>query len=83
MAFPLQGLTGVRPCDTACVGEMTCHPPAASQAAPPPRPPCAHASALPPAPRCLQGLKVIACVGETLEQRDSGHMWDVLDAQLA
>ncbi|PSC67648.1 triosephosphate isomerase [Micractinium conductrix] len=30
-----------------------------------------------------QGLKVIACVGETLEQRDSGHMWDVLDAQLA
>ncbi|KAL4422004.1 hypothetical protein ABPG77_005434 [Micractinium sp. CCAP 211/92] len=30
-----------------------------------------------------QGLKVIACIGETLEQRESGHMWDVLDAQLA
>lgn len=30
-----------------------------------------------------QGLKVIACIGETLEQRESGHMWDVLDGQLA
>ncbi|KAI7837786.1 hypothetical protein COHA_008415 [Chlorella ohadii] len=29
-----------------------------------------------------QGLKVIACIGETLEQRESGHMWDVIDAQL-
>ena len=29
-----------------------------------------------------QGLKVIACIGETLEQRESGHMFDILDAQL-
>ncbi|EFN54097.1 triosephosphate isomerase chloroplast type [Chlorella variabilis] len=29
-----------------------------------------------------QGLKVIGCIGETLAQRESGHMFDVLDAQL-
>jgi triosephosphate isomerase len=29
-----------------------------------------------------QGLKVIACIGETLEQRESGQMFAVLDAQL-
>jgi triosephosphate isomerase len=29
-----------------------------------------------------QGLKVIACVGETLAQRESGEMFAVLDAQL-
>ena len=28
------------------------------------------------------GLKVIACIGETLEERETGHMWDVLDGQL-
>ncbi|QDZ18844.1 triosephosphate isomerase [Chloropicon primus] len=29
------------------------------------------------------GLSVIACIGETLEQRESGKMFEVLDAQLA
>ncbi|KAI3431511.1 hypothetical protein D9Q98_004561 [Chlorella vulgaris] len=29
-----------------------------------------------------QGLKVIGCIGETLEQRESGKMFDVLDSQL-
>jgi triosephosphate isomerase len=29
-----------------------------------------------------KGLKIIACIGETLEQRESGHMFDILDAQL-
>jgi triosephosphate isomerase len=29
-----------------------------------------------------QGLKVIACIGETLAERESGHMFDVMDAQL-
>lgn len=29
-----------------------------------------------------QGLKVIACIGETLEQRESGEMFSVLDKQL-
>lgn len=29
------------------------------------------------------GLSVIACIGETLEQRESGEMFNVLDAQLA
>jgi triosephosphate isomerase (TIM) len=28
------------------------------------------------------GLSVIACVGETLEQRNSGKMYEILDAQL-
>jgi triosephosphate isomerase len=28
-----------------------------------------------------QGLKVIACVGETLEQRESGSTMDVVAAQ--
>jgi triosephosphate isomerase len=28
------------------------------------------------------GLSVIACIGETLQQRDSGSMFDVLDAQM-
>lgn len=28
-----------------------------------------------------QGLKVIACVGETLEQREAGSTMDVVDAQ--
>lgn len=28
------------------------------------------------------GLNVIACIGETLEQRESGKMFDVLDAQM-
>ncbi len=31
---------------------------------------------------CDPCLQVIACIGETLEQRESGHMWDVIDAQL-
>lgn len=30
-----------------------------------------------------QKLSVIACIGETLEQRESGKMFDVLDAQIA
>ncbi len=30
-----------------------------------------------------EGIRVIACIGETLEQRQSGKMFDVLDAQLA
>jgi triosephosphate isomerase len=29
-----------------------------------------------------QGLKVIACIGETLEERESGDMFNVLDQQL-
>jgi triosephosphate isomerase len=29
-----------------------------------------------------QGLKVIACIGETLEERESGEMFNVLDKQL-
>lgn len=29
------------------------------------------------------GLNVIACIGETLEQRESGKMFDVLGAQMA
>ncbi|GAB4814167.1 hypothetical protein N2152v2_001213 [Parachlorella kessleri] len=29
-----------------------------------------------------KGLRVIACIGETLEQRETGHMFDILDAQL-
>ena len=29
------------------------------------------------------GLSVIACIGETLEQRESGEMFNILDAQLA
>lgn len=29
------------------------------------------------------GLNVIACIGETLEQRESGKMFDVLDAQMS
>lgn len=28
-----------------------------------------------------KGLKVIACIGETLDERESGHMFDVLGAQ--
>jgi triosephosphate isomerase (TIM) len=28
------------------------------------------------------GLKVIACIGETLDQREAGDLWDVLGAQL-
>ncbi|KAK9803842.1 hypothetical protein WJX73_007167 [Symbiochloris irregularis] len=28
------------------------------------------------------GLRVIACIGETLEQRESGQMYNILDAQL-
>ncbi|KAK9915905.1 hypothetical protein WJX75_005831 [Coccomyxa subellipsoidea] len=30
-----------------------------------------------------QGMKVIACIGETLEQRESGQMYNVLDGQLS
>lgn len=29
-----------------------------------------------------KGLKVIACIGETLQQRESGEMFNILDAQL-
>ncbi len=29
-----------------------------------------------------KGLRVIACIGETLEQRETGHMFDILDGQL-
>lgn len=29
------------------------------------------------------GLKVIVCIGETLEERESGELWNVLDGQLA
>lgn len=29
-----------------------------------------------------KGLKVIACIGETLEERETGHIWDVLENQL-
>lgn len=29
-----------------------------------------------------KGLKVIACIGETLEERESGRMFDVLGAQM-
>ena len=29
-----------------------------------------------------KGLRVIACIGETLQQRETGHMFDVLDGQL-
>jgi triosephosphate isomerase len=29
-----------------------------------------------------QGLSVIACIGETLEQRQSGAMWPIIDAQV-
>jgi triosephosphate isomerase len=29
-----------------------------------------------------KGLRVIACIGETLPQRESGHMYDVLAGQL-
>ena len=28
------------------------------------------------------GLKAIVCIGETLEQRESGELWNVLDSQL-
>ena len=28
------------------------------------------------------GLKVIVCIGETLAERESGALWDVLDGQL-
>lgn len=28
------------------------------------------------------GLKVIACIGETLPERESGKLWEVLDAQM-
>ena len=31
---------------------------------------------------CLQDLGVIACIGETLAQRESGKMFDVLTRQL-
>lgn len=30
-----------------------------------------------------QGLKVIACVGESLPERESGRLWDVLSEQLS
>lgn len=30
-----------------------------------------------------KGLKVIACIGESLPQRESGELWDVLDGQMA
>lgn len=29
-----------------------------------------------------QGVKVIACIGETLPQREDGSLWNVLDAQM-
>ena len=28
------------------------------------------------------GLKAIVCIGETLEERESGELWNVLDSQL-
>lgn len=28
------------------------------------------------------GLKTIVCIGETLEQRESGELWSVLEKQL-
>ncbi|CAG9467724.1 unnamed protein product [Pedinophyceae sp. YPF-701] len=29
-----------------------------------------------------KGLKVLPCIGETLEQREAGELWNVLDAQM-
>ena len=28
------------------------------------------------------GLKAIVCIGETLQERESGELWNVLDSQL-
>lgn len=30
-----------------------------------------------------QGLKVIACIGETLDQREAGELWSVLEGQMS
>lgn len=30
-----------------------------------------------------KGVSVIACIGETLAQRQAGQLWDILDGQMA